>query len=642
MNRYKRPPFVLNDLNTLPRDEARNRLLFDWWCDEGELKQACGPSRKSDRLSYIDSLGGEPTPFPSRSLRQNDPAPPLNERAPQGFRLAFLLSKPEHIRKALTDTENFCNLPYAALGGASFLLGLEPGQGYNDIDWHSQQQGLVSEALDYYKPAGLGVLAKLAVDQAALTSLARPAFDLAEFAEQAALRYAGQLFGYGFQDHGLLEEASRTTYRALQYLTVGQHFVTEPGTLPAAQNALGRLTARTSQLMEDYTRLERSPRRYGRKQSAKWPEGVQPWGDLGLSALGEPLLKRLPNLPKPASSASTSAPGELLSGRDRAIVAATLVAGTLGNIQSAVCLLMQSLLCGPADELNSVSDLAKSVNPCMTEQLEKDLLRRLAKLPPVPVLPRRTRDAEVTLACGARIPADTDCLLLLEGQPGCPHAHTAEPCPRVWGGVGTLGEAPHACLGQALSMSLIMALVSHTLRLPGLKLALDPLTGDTLQVERLWGFACTRYPLRFERERYRAQQNLIVSMRVKAPISENAMRLRRLIAAGVPRIDHALTGFGHVHLAWFEFSDDDSQLVLRTIYDGQFEAYVEHFALQVGDLFDGLFEYLEGAPPRPVAEHPQEFVEALRLNNRAPLAGYLFSAYPHSAAEQILRNERSR
>lgn len=642
MSRYERPPFEPSELSNLTRDEARNRLLFDWWCDEGELQQAGRSARKSDRLSYFDSLGGKPTLFPSRAQRQNDPAPPLNEPAPQGFRPAILLSKQEHIRQALTDTTNFCNLPYAALGGARFLLGLDPKSGYNGVDWHQQQQSLVSEALDYYNPTGLSGLAKLAVEQAALTSLAQPMFDLAEFAEQAALRYVGQLFGYGFQDHGLLEEASRATYRALQYLTVGQHFVTEPGTLPAAQTALGRLTARTSQLMEDYTRLERSPRRYGRKQSAKWPEGVQPWCDLGLSALGDPLLKRLPNLPKPADSGSNSVPGALLSGRDRAIVAAMLVAGTLGNIQSAICLLMQSLLHGPTEELMTASDLAKSVNPCMTVQLEKDLLRRLSKLPPVPVLPRRTGNKEVVLACGAKIPADTDCLLLLEGQPGCPHAHTAEPCPRVWGGVAGKGVAPHACLGQALSMPLITALVSHTLRLPGLKLALDPLIGDTLQVERLWGFACTRYPLRFERERYRAQQNLIVSMRVKAPISENAMRLRRLIAAGVPRIEHALSGFGHVHMAWFEFSDDDSHLVLRTIYDGQFEAYVEHFALQVGDLFDGLFEYLEGAPPRPVAEHPQEFVELLRLNNRAPLAGYLFSAYPHSAAEQIRRHERPR
>jgi hypothetical protein len=96
-----------------------------------------------------------------------------------------------------------------------------------------------------------------------------------------------------------------------------------------------------------------------------------------------------------------------------------------------------------------------------------------------------------------------------------------------------------------------------------------------------------------------------------------------------------LSDFGGVHFAWFEFSDDDSQVVLRTIYDGQFDAYLQHFALRAGDLFDGLFEHLEGAPPRPVAEHPREFVETLRRFNRAPLAGYLYSAYPDARAEAI-------
>ncbi len=257
---------------------------------------------------------------------------------------------------------------------------------------------------------------------------------------------------------------------------------------------------------------------------------------------------------------------------------------------------------------------------------------RMARQPPVPVLPRRTLHP-VDLG-GMKISKNSDCLLLLEALLGC--SDESEACPRIWGGLASRFEtAAHACLGREISLPLIAALVDHTLHLPGLKLALDPLTGETLQVERLWGFACTKYPLRFERERYRVQQNLIVAMRVKPPISENAMRLRGIIAAGVPRIEHALKGFGHVHMAWFEFTEGDSQLVLRTIYDGQFEAYVEHFALFAGELFDQLFEYLEDAPTRPVSEHPQEFVEALRVRNRWPVAGYLFSAYPHTGAEQV-------
>ena len=617
MSRFNRPPFDPCATKSLG-EEASNRLLFDWWCDEGE------PERESDRLQFIASLKGKPTPFRSRAPLQNDPAPPLNRWAPQGFRDVYLLTEPAHVRQALTDVTTFSNIPYAALGGASFLLGLDPGKGYKGIDWHAEQKALVTQALASYSPEWLRLLAKRAVEQAALTSLARPDFDLAQFSEQAALRYMGLLFGYGFQDHPLLEDASRATYRALQYLAIGQHFVSEPGTLPAAQQALGRLVNRTSLLMDDYTRLERSPRIHGFQPGTKWPEGVQPWSELGLSSLGLPLLKLLPTLPGP------------LSGRDRATVAATMLAGTLGNIQSAVCLLTQSLTNGLADELEALR--VASIDKVLEDTLE----RRMATLPPVPVVPRRTRK-NVTLNSGifgeVTIPAGTDCLLLLEGKPGCVHAPTTESCPRIWGDVADHASAPHACMGHALSMPLIAALMRHTLNLKGLKSALDPLTGEVLQVERLWGFACTRYPLRFDRERVRVQQNLIVSIRIKSPVSENSAHLRRLIAAGVPRIEHALTGFGHLHFAWFEFSDDESQLVLRTIYDGQFEAYVQYFALRVGDLFDGLFEYLEDAPPRPVAEHPQEFVEAIRRHNRAPLAGYLYSAYPRVGADQVRRGE---
>jgi cytochrome P450 len=615
MSRYERPPFNINDLNG-KTDEESNALIFDWWCDEGDLDDGSGNPRTSDRLLYIRSLRGVARRIPSRAPHQNDPAPPITVPAPEGFRDVYLLSGPNDLHHALTNTTDFNNLPYAALGGASFLLGLDPGPGDKGVDWHLKQRALVDKAFAAYPAIQLRLLASKAVEQAALTSLDRPYFDMAEFAAQAALRYAGVLFGYGFQDHTLLQAASTATYRALQYLAIGQHFITEPETLPAAQQALGCLVARTSELMEEYTRLERSPRRYGPKPRRKWPTGVQPWSELGFSPLGEPVLKRLPGIADPPANPSR----QTLSGRDRAIVAATMIAGTLGNIQSAVCLLLQFLL----DPLGGKAERAKIEKMDCDAALEAFLLPLLDKFPPVPVLPRRTR-VKVSLNHGVTIPADTDCLLLLEG---------ATPCQHTWGDVKGGGPAPHECLGYNFSLPLIAALVHRTLNLPEVRVALDPLNGETLKVQRLWGFSCTRYALIHDQEQSK-QQNLIICMRVKPPISENAKHLRRLIAAGVPRIEHVLTSFQHLHFAWFEFTEDERELVLRTVYDGQFESYVQHFALYAGDLFDGLFEYLEGAPPRPVAEHPQEFVEALRLLNRSPLGGYLYSAYPRVEANQI-------
>ena len=633
---YQRPKFDLAELTKLTHDEERSRLIFDWWCED------------ADRLAWIRQLSGGER-LSSRAPRQDDPAPPITDPAPQGFREVRLLYREADIAQALTDTANFSNLPYAALGGASFLLGLDPGPGYGGHDWHAEQSALVQAALRAYTAPGLEKLATLAVEQAALTQLSADDFDLAAFAEQAALRYFGQLYGYAYSDHGLLEEASRSTYRALQYLAVGQHFVTELATLPTAQQALGRLVDRTSDLMDEYTRRARSPRRYGWEPMKDWPERVQPWSEIGLTLpLGEPLLKLLPGLktqpppltlpgapPPPPPPPDAPPPRFQLSGRDRAVVAATLLAGTLGNVQTAVCLVVQALLTQeqtqqpspmPACDLKSLGMMSDTA---LLAWLTPKLPGWLAQHPPVPVLPRRTRkgDQPIVLNGGGTLPADTDCLLLLEALQGCPH---------VWGQaqVGTK-TAPHACLGEGLARPLILALVRHTLKLRGLKSALDPLTGERLEVERLWGFAATSYPLRFDRDRVRKQSNLIVSMRVKAPVADNAPKLRRLVAAALPRIEHALTGFGGVHFAWFEFSEDETQLTLRTIYDGPLEAYLKHFALRVGDLFDGLFEYLEGAPQRPVAEHPEDFVETIRRHNRAPLAGYLYSAYPSVGASLV-------
>ena len=612
MSRFERPPFNFAQYTAQPDPELKNRLFFDWWCDEDD--------RPKLLLELLQNLPPVLHAVPTRTPVQNDPAPPLDQRTPQGYRDLVLLSQPDDLLQALTRHEQFSNIPYAALGGASFLLGQDPGNDPNGIDWHAEQKRFVAAALRYPGP-GLVDLARKAIEQAALTALAPPLFDLALFAEQAALRYFGLLYGYAFQDHALLEDASRAVYRALQYLAIGKHFVTEPGTLPAAQQALGQLVARTSELMEAYTELARSPRRYGEASRRTLPDGVPPWSELGLSHLSPPgpVLKHASSIASP------------LSGRDRAIVLATMLAGTVGNVQSAVCLLVQKVLTDSKG--TRLANWRASPTPAA---VEVDLPGLMTALPPIPVLPRRTRDKAVVLSDGRVIPPNTDCLLLIHGQLPPFHGRGLPIDPWTWGEVPADSPRPavHGCPGRMFSGPLIAGLVHHTVRLNGIKHALDPLTGERLKAERLWGFACTRYPLRYERERVRVQQNLIVSMRVKPPISDNAARLRRLIAAAVPRIDEVLTGFGHVHFASFEFSDGDTQLVLRTIYDGPLESYLQHFAVRAGDLFDGLFEFIEDAPPRPVAEHPKDFVETIRRYNRAPLAGYLYSAYPEVKANQ--------
>ena len=93
----------------------------------------------------------------------------------------------------------------------------------------------------------------------------------------------------------------------------------------------------------------------------------------------------------------------------------------------------------------------------------------------------------------------------------------------------------------------------------------------------------------------------------------------------------------HVHFACFVLLNGDSELMLFTVFDRGFEPYVEHFALQVGSLFDRLFEHMLHAPPAPVDEFPQDFVELIRRFDRSPEASLFFSAQANAEAAQIQR-----
>jgi hypothetical protein len=134
-----------------------------------------------------------------------------------------------------------------------------------------------------------------------------------------------------------------------------------------------------------------------------------------------------------------------------------------------------------------------------------------------------------------------------------------------------------------------------------------------------------------------AQHPLLVSMPVKPPTAVHAEQLKRVIQVGAPRIEKMLRESKHVHFACFVLLENDSQLMLLTVFDRGLDPYVEHFALQVGSLFDRLFEHMVHAPPMPVDEFPQDFVKLIRRFNQAPEANFFFSAQPNAEAAQIQR-----
>jgi len=190
-------------------------------------------------------------------------------------------------------------------------------------------------------------------------------------------------------------------------------------------------------------------------------------------------------------------------------------------------------------------------------------------------------------------------------------------------------------VGKYLAMPLLSLIVRNVIALPGLEQRLDPKTGDVFGLEKNWGFYCTRYPMEYDRFDLLKQSPLIVIMQVKKPIAEHAEKLKMVIKYGAPRIEKKLRDSGHVHFASFLFLENDAKLALYTVYDRDFDAYIEYFALKIGPLFDKIFEHIEDAPPLPVDKFPKEFVDTIRRFNHRPAGDYFFSAYPKADVSMI-------
>lgn len=584
------------------------------------------------RHALMEALRGRKLcKFPSVHHPEDDPVrPPASQFAKAKHRCTWLVAGPDEVRAVLLDSDRYGNEPYGEIGGRGFMLALDPlAAGATGDDLHQRQRKHGQFLLRAMQGAWLAPLASEAIRQASVAGLQRDRFDLAALAEQAALRLCGLGFGFAATDHGLLQKAAAAGYRALVHVNLGRHLAYEPAVLPAARQAMGELGQRAAALIQAYREVAWCPREiYGRlpQRAAlrQWPEGVRPPDTWGLDNF-QPLLKTM-----------ALHPGDFTL-QELATIAVGLIVGTVGNVQAGVCLVMQQLFEQP-DELAVAREAAfKSQANAKDQVYEVDrgalrdiVKKKLAARPPVAFVPRRAR-CTVKLG-GHTIAAGDDLVLWLAAATDdrCPH-HASLPF--------GLANAPHHCLGDDLATALVTAVVGEVLRLCSLDEVLDPVTGRPEGLTQRWGFACLSYPLQHRRSKRLAQQPLNVVMRVKSPVDQHAEALRRVIAVGAPRIEQALKESRHVHFAWFELLDQGRYLSLHTVYDGDFDAYVQHFALTVDDLFDQLFEHIEGAPPLPVAENPGAFVDTIRAFNAAPVVGYFFSAYPRLETPDIVRHE---
>lgn len=533
--------------------------------------------------------------------------------APVYRQTVVLLAAREHIDLAFSDASHFSNSPYRPLGSGTFMLAL-------DGTAHAQQRQQGIDLLKQIQRPYLQPLIDSAWDIAAVLPLKQRGFNAAVLAEQVALRFAGLLFGLPFSDHPLLEAAMRAGYQQLVYQIVGRHF--EPQLLlDSKAKATGAMLAMSlNALLGQYLR-------------GQVPDDIR---ELQRKAPGfVPLLQRLAEAPGESTLAELS------------VLAGGLIAGTIGNVQASVAIALDELLDGP--DLAATIALAHAARPGSPawDQLQALVQQALARNPPAALLPRKvTRDITLRLDGRkvARLSAGTELLLAIGSASAerLEQAAQAGPDPLIYGDAspglhGHDGQADHlhACLGAMVSNPLLLTTLRNILKLPGLTRAIDAQTGQALRLEKTWGFRCDRLALEYARDRAIVQAPLAIVMPVRAPVAENAALLKAIIAVGAPRIEFKLAESRQVHFAWFLLLENDSQLALFTTFDGDFDAYLKHFALEVGALFDKLFECLADPPPLPVAQYPDEFVAKVKQYNRTPVGGYFFSAYPRDRVPEI-------
>ena len=588
---------ALDAYDKLANDDARNRRLLAWLEDDEHRA----------RLYQLINAGQGSLEFPSRDTwqREGDTVGLHASRPPPetGHRKARLVTRRSEIEAILGENgTKYSNRVYAELGGGNFMLALDPKAG----GAHQAQRDAYHQC--FPRDAGLiGQLSHAACQAAAITSLRGAEFDLAGFAGQAAVRFCQKLLGYSFTDYPLLETALGQAYRGLVYQVLGRHFVSDPLAIPAAKAALGRLLARTSTLIDAYEADDEDALKGC--EDAALPNGLTP----AMKLLGRANID--------------------LNGEQRAVIAVGAAVGTVGNVQAAACIAVQALFAN--EELfKQARELAlgeRDKGPTKQFRDWQGLIEApLAANPPIPFLPRLEIDESGQ--------AVREILLALGGGTVATAAHSGDD-PLIW---GLPAKAPHWCAGQALAWPLIVEIVRHVMELPGLAERLDPQDAAVIGLKKRWGFACESYPLTHQRDRRVAQSSLNVAMRLKSPVKDNADRVREVIRSGAPRIEEALLGSRQVHFAWFELIESDTVLVLHTVYDGPFWAYIQDFALKVGDLFDELFSCIENPPPMPVKKFPNEFVAHIQRYDRMPAMGYFFSAYPRSDVAHILRDELAR
>jgi len=127
-----------------------------------------------------------------------------------------------------------------------------------------------------------------------------------------------------------------------------------------------------------------------------------------------------------------------------------------------------------------------------------------------------------------------------------------------------------------------------------------------------------------------SQNHFTVSFPVKSPA--DAKIIAEKLPPLMPELFRANDAIGTIHYSRFAVLSEKTLLFLGD-FDGEFALLMTDLAKLAGPIFDAIFQYVDNAPPIPVANNVDEFVEWMA--SRLVDAVNLYTAYPGVTAREI-------
>lgn len=133
------------------------------------------------------------------------------------------------------------------------------------------------------------------------------------------------------------------------------------------------------------------------------------------------------------------------------------------------------------------------------------------------------------------------------------------------------------------------------------------------------------------------QNPLTLVMTIKSDADQQALTalLQKIQSAPPDKnpIWVALERLRTVHFARFVFLEN-RQLAVITTYDGSFEDYINEFIDAIGDVFNALLSHMDDAPPLPVQQYREAFLQYVRTHDLRAIEPF-YSAYPRATVLDI-------